>query len=113
MSVYSLSARADFDQIFRRPDVKIKSTDFLILAKKTFGFNYRIGFITPKKKLKRAVDRNRFRRVIREFIRQNPPPMAADLIVIAHQNPKNLHRSDINCKIEKVFTHLYNKLGRK
>ena len=50
MAVISLPSRSDFDVIFKHPDAKSSSHDFLILAKlNTKIKDHRIGFITPKK----------------------------------------------------------------
>ena len=51
MAVISLPSRSDFDVIFKSPDAKSSSRDFLILAKlNTKIKDHRIGFITPKKR---------------------------------------------------------------
>lgn len=46
----------------------------------------RLGLIVPKRHLRRAIDRNRFRRIIRETFRTHPiRQVAIDVVVAIHQ----------------------------
>lgn len=46
----------------------------------------RLGLIVPKRHLRRAIDRNRFRRIIRETFRTHPLRQSAiDVVVAIHQ----------------------------
>ena len=113
MAVLSLPSRNDFDVIFRSPDAKSSSRDFLILANvNTKIEDHRIGFITSKKKIRRAVDRNRFRRVIREYLRHHEPCFPADIVVIAHKTPKDLWSFTYQQFLNQSFTKLFKNLEK-
>jgi ribonuclease P protein component len=110
--VSSLPSRSDFDHIFQDPDAKASTRDFLILARNRHGpeTTSRIGFVTPKKKLRRAVDRNRFRRVHREYLRAHVPEHPIDCIVIAKSRPDDLFdvafQNQLHRTYQKLFRHL-------
>ena len=117
MAVISLPSRSDFDVIFKNPDAKSSSRDFLILAKlNTKIKDHRIGFITPKKKIRRAVDRNRFRRVMREQLRHHEPYFPADIVVIARKTPEDLwsltYQQFLNQSFAKLFKNLEKACGK-
>jgi len=112
-TVVSLPSRSDFDKIFRSPDAKASNRDFLILAclrqhPETIS---RIGFVTPKKKLRRAVDRNRFRRVHREYLRAHGPSFGIDCIVIAKMRPDELFGPAFQHQVHRIFQKLFRHLA--
>ena len=111
MTVVSLPSRSDFDAIFESPDAKSSTRDFLVLAKlNPDASGHRIGFVTSKKKIRRAVDRNRFRRVIREYLRGCCTTPHSDIIVIARQTPDNLRSSLLQDELNSAFTKLFKRL---
>ena len=117
MAVISLPSRSDFDVIFKNPDAKSSSRDFLILAKlNTKIKDHRIDFITPRKKIRRAVDRNRFRRVMREQLRHHELYFPADIVVIARKTPEDLwsltYQQFLNQSFAKLFKNLEEACGK-
>jgi ribonuclease P protein component len=63
-----LSSKADYQYVFNRP---VKSVDycFTVLARKSETSHARLGLAISKKCARRAVDRNRLKRVVRETFR--------------------------------------------
>ena len=112
MTISALPSTSDFDAVFEAPDSKASNSDFLILARHSAIVDiHRLGFVTSKKKIKRAVDRNRFRRVIRYCFRRNQPARhVADYVVIARRVPDNLWTNQFNIDTEKVIFKLFRKL---
>lgn len=93
-----LRRKVDFDNVFERPD-RSSDGDFTVLAR-TNGCAYaRLGLVVPKRVDKRAVERNRLKRIIRESFRQDPiRARSLDLVVIAKASaagadPPRLRRS--------------------
>ncbi len=115
MTVESLPSRSDFDAVFSNPDAKVGRRDFLILAKVQPGHSQvqRIGFVTSKKKIKRAVDRNRFRRVFKETLRSHKLTAQIDLVVIARSRPEHLHQSAFADEISLCLQKLGQMLEKK
>lgn len=113
MTVISLPSRNDFDAIFESPDVKAGNRDFLVLAKyRKHAISHRIGFVTSKKKIRRAVDRNRFRRIIREYLRHQDANRCADFVVIARHIPDSLWSTQYQTQLAQVFTKIFKNLQK-
>ena len=112
MTVISLPSRSDFDAVFSSPDAKSSTRDFLILAKRNSHLCvHRVGFVTSKKKIRRAVDRNRFRRVFREYLRNGFMAPTSDIIIIARQVPDSLRSSQFKEELHQTLTELSKRLG--
>lgn len=86
----------DFTAVFSTPLFKVHTANFLLLALNNTQSYPRLGCVVSKKHAKQAPQRNRIKRIIREFFRCNKkelPPF--DLVVIskagtAKQNNKTL-----------------------
>jgi len=112
MTVISMPSRSDFDAVFDKPDAKSGTRDFLVLAKLTSEIScHRIGFVTSRKKIRRAVDRNHFRRVVREFIRSQYVAPDSDIVVIARKLPDGLRSRHFKDELNQVFTKLTKQLS--
>ena len=111
MTVIPLPSRSDFDIVFLNPDAKSSTRDFLVLAKRnSYLCVHRVGFVTPKKKIRRAVDRNRFRRVFREYLRTGFMAPTSDIVVIARQVPDSLRSSQFIDELHHALTELSKRL---
>ena len=112
MTVISLPSRSDFDAVFSSPDAKSSTRDFLVLAKRNHHFPvHRVGFVTSKKKIRRAVDRNRFRRVFREYLRTGFEAPVSDIVVIVRQVPYSLRSPKFRDELHNALTKLLKGLG--
>ena len=112
MAVSALPARRDFDAVFEKPDAKVGNSDLLVLARKSqHSTTHRVGFVTSKKKIKRAVDRNRFRRVIRDCLRRNHSDIkAVDYVVIAKKIPQHLWNAQFNLTVTEILRKLFHRI---
>lgn len=112
MTFSALPSTSDFDTVFKTPDSKAGNPDFLILARHSSILgHHRLGFVTSKKKIKRAVDRNRFRRVIRNCLRHNYPESSSiDYVVVARKVPANLWTNQFGIDTTKTIHRLFRKL---
>ncbi|WP_413113686.1 ribonuclease P protein component [Thaumasiovibrio sp. DFM-14] len=83
------------------------SPHLTILARKNTLGHPRLGLAVPKKQIKTAVDRNRFKRVVRESfrLRQNQLP-AKDFIVIAKKSANELSNEELNAVLDKLWHRL-------
>jgi len=75
----------------------------------------RLGITVTKKVDKRAVVRNRLKRLIREFFRRhcpvfNPP---LDLVVIAHNNASGLGAQEVNAELGDLFAQIEDRYRSK
>ncbi|WP_087023659.1 ribonuclease P protein component [Thaumasiovibrio subtropicus] len=85
------------------------SPHLTILARNNDLGHPRLGLAVPKKQIKTAVDRNRFKRLVRESfrLRQDTLP-AKDFVVIAKKSANELSNEELN----KVLHKLWHRLSR-
>ncbi len=101
-----LRTAAEFQQVFKNP---IKSSDeyFTLLAINN-QFDYsRLGLAIAKKNVKRAVDRNLIKRMIRESFRlQQQQLTAIDIVVLARRNTASVPRVVLQKSLAKHWLKL-------
>lgn len=77
-----LLSGADYQRVFKRAR-KASDVYFTVLARPNHGCTARLGLAVAKKQAKRAVDRNRLKRLIRESFRHHQKQLAGlDLVVM-------------------------------
>ena len=84
-----ITSPADYQRVFSKP-IKSGSSAFTVLAKQNNLQQPRLGLAIAKKHMRRAVDRNRIKRQIRESFRLYKDTLpAVDVVVLAkHQTNK-------------------------
>lgn len=101
---------AEFSQVFKDP---IRSSDrlFTILAvRNTEQAMPRLGLAISKKHAKRALDRNRIKRLVRESFRQQHNLPAADLVVMARDVTARASNQEIFDSLSQHWKRLCAKL---
>ena len=81
-----LTQRADFDHVFQAPERKSSDRCFTVLGRcRLQDGAARLGLVIAKRQIRRAHERNRIKRLVRESFRQLPARerAALDIIVIA------------------------------
>ena len=99
----------EFSRVFKQA---IRSSDpqFTILASGNKLAYPRLGLAISKKNAKRAVDRNRIKRVIRESFRLNQSTLpAADFVVMAKPGTKNASNAVMFESLDKHWKRLCEK----
>ncbi|ARC90936.1 ribonuclease P protein component [Vibrio coralliilyticus] len=85
------------------------SPHFTIIARNNNLSHPRLGLAVPKKQIKTAVGRNRFKRLTRESFRNNQHQLAhKDFVVIAKKSAQDLS----NEEMFKLFDKLWQRLSR-
>lgn len=80
-----LRCESDYDAVFSDP-LRSRDQYFLLLARVNNQALTRLGLIVSKKKIRKAVARNRVKRIIRDSFRlQQHQLPAVDVIVLAYQ----------------------------
>lgn len=77
---------SDFKRVFSRA---VRSSDrYFTVLMRTSDFDHaRLGLAIAKKQARRAVDRNRIKRIVRESFRQHQSELASmDIVVLARQD---------------------------
>lgn len=97
----------EFSRVFKKP---IRSSDryltiLAVVSEK--ATNARLGLAISKKNAKRAVDRNRIKRIIRESFRLNQQTLPAiDLVVMAKPASKSAENEQIFHSLEQHWKQL-------
>jgi ribonuclease P protein component len=96
----------DFQPVFKQA-IPAVSPHLTLLARKNSLDHPRIGMAIPKKHIKRAVGRNRIRRVVREQFRHQQHQLPAiDIVVIAKAGIADLSNEEINKILDKLWRKL-------
>lgn len=78
-----------------------------MLAVETYRPAARLGLAIAKKQIRRAVDRNRLKRIIREvFRRQDNKSSAYDFVVMARSAAANADNPALRASLQKHFDRL-------
>ena len=113
-----LKSKTTIDLMFREGKSVSKYPLRLVYAKSTFGENpeFKMGVSVSKKYFKKAVDRNYFKRVLRETYRLNKQVLRENLIepysfMLLYQTKDRLSYEEINQKTIEHFEkfHLQKK----
>lgn len=100
---------SQFSNVFNNP-VKAVSDHLTLLAKHNNLDHPRIGLTIAKKKEKRAVGRNRIKRIIRESFRLNQHNLPnIDIVVIARNDVGKADNEDLH----KQLLRLWKKISQR
>lgn len=112
-----LTAR-QFSNVFEKP-YKRHHAYLLLLVRKNSSFNNsadiipknepmaRMGLAVAKKNIKLAVNRNKFKRIVRESFRQHKVQLAGlDIVVLAKHAANKASSAQINMVLEQQWQHL-------
>ncbi len=102
-----LLTASDFSQVFEDSCCKAGDDAFLVLARGN-GLNHaRLGLAIAKKQLRRAVDRNRVKRVSRESFRVLQEQLSGlDLVVLCRAGASGLDKTQIRRRVDALFVKI-------
>jgi len=102
---------ADFSRVFKDP---IRSSDrlFTILAMPNAESDLpRLGLAISKKHARRALDRNRIKRIVRESFRHQQPNLpAVDFVVMARESTLKASNQELFASLSQHWNRLCAKL---
>lgn len=101
-----LVSDADFQSVFRQSR-KVTRPSFIILFKTNELDRARLGMIVAKRYIKQAVDRNAWRRVVRESFRHHQVKLKGyDFIVMAKQPWCAKDKQILRAELDQSWPHV-------
>jgi len=98
---------AEFKRVFDNTRLRGSSQHLLLLATPNEQDQARIGFVLAKKQIKRAVDRNRIKRLIRESFRHHQNDIdSLDFVILGRSGLAELDNQQIREMIDALWFRL-------
>lgn len=96
-----------FSRVFDTADARASHKYILLLAAANDLGHDRLGVIVARKNVRLAVQRNRFKRLIREFFRQQPARAPGlDVIVLARKGVDTLDNATLSTIVRQQWDKL-------
>lgn len=101
---------SQFKQVFDDAPFRASHQHFLILSRPNQHGTPRLGLVIAKKHLRKAVDRNHFKRLIRESFRHHQHKLLGiDIIVMSRKGLETLSNSDFNRQLGQQWQRIIKK----
>lgn len=102
-----LLSSSDFKAVFDGASVRVSDRHLLILAIPNKDQESRLGLVIAKKHIKRAVDRNRVKRLIRESFRLSKATLpSVDIVVLARKGMGELDNKELQQLLNNSWLRL-------
>jgi|SRR5690554_1992361 len=103
-----LLSSGEFRRVFEQTDFRAPHPFFLLLATQASSQNSaRLGLVVAKKNVRRAVDRNRVKRLIRESFRQHRPELPnLDIVVLVRKEAAQAENGQLLMALDKLWSRL-------
>jgi len=109
---YRLVSKADFQSVFANP-FKVSHKYLLALSCPNQKDYPRLGIIVAKQRVKLAVDRNRFRRIVRESYKTVKETLKGlDIVVLIRSECTALCKEESKQTLRKDIDHLWHLLAK-
>ncbi len=107
---HRLLSPSEFKPLFDQPQWRASSQHFLLLVSENRRAAPRLGIVIGKRRVKRAVDRNLLRRLIRESFRHRTAELAGlDVVVLVRADLRHPDKRQIAEELDKVWAKLLAK----
>jgi ribonuclease P protein component len=102
---------SDFQKVFDDAPFRASHQNFLILARSNTQTTPRLGLVIAKKHLRLAVERNRFKRLIRESFRTQQQSFAGlDVIVLSRKGLGDLSNETFSHQLNQQWIRIFKKV---
>ncbi|MCC1496173.1 ribonuclease P protein component [Alcanivorax sp. 1008] len=107
---HRLLSPSEFKPLFDNPQWRASSQHFLLLVSENGLAAARLGIVIGKRRVKRAVDRNLLRRLMRESFRHLGPELAGlDIVILVRANIDHPEKAVFTAQLAKVWSKLLAK----
>jgi ribonuclease P protein component len=109
---YRIVKPAHYKFLFNKPK-RVIDNNFIIIAKSNNEDFPRLGLAISKKSIKLAVQRNRIKRLIKEYFRTKviTSNQTIDFVVMAKKNINTLSNKKLLISLDTIFAKLINQLS--
>ena len=99
-----LLTAADYSRVFDNAEARASHRNLLLLARRNQGPENRLGLVIAKKNVRLAVERNRIKRLAREFFRtqENEAP-TLDVVLLARRGIDLLDNADLSSILQQQW----------
>lgn len=109
-----LLSGVEFQAVFDAARFKVSHRHFLLLARDNGRAVPRLGLVVGKKNVRRAVDRNRVKRLARESFRRHQLQLdSLDIVFLARKGFEALSPADQNRALDEAWDRLANRVGKQ
>lgn len=99
-------SKSEFDRVFSE-SVKISQKHILALFKRNPDQHGRLGIVVGKRVAKKAISRNRIKRVIRESFRLHQKKLVGwDIVVVARQQIDSVDHFNLRKGVDELWERL-------
>jgi ribonuclease P protein component len=102
----------DFRQVFQGAALKVSSKELLFLARGNGRSVARLGLVIAKKHVRRAHQRNRIKRIIRETFRHRQQLVGLDIVVLARGGLDQQDNAALHLQLQQLWQQLERKHRR-
>ena len=99
----------DYSQVFNNCSIRAGSSAGYVLALPTSDNRSRLGIIVAKKSVRLATDRNRIKRLVREYFRNHPLSASMSLVFMAKRGASALSNADVIADLDRLWQKLNHK----
>ena len=102
-----LLTAADYGLVFDKAEARASHRNLLLLARRNQGTAHRLGLVIAKKNVRLAVERNRIKRLAREFFRtQDDGAPTLDVVLLARRGIDQLDNADLSSILQQQWQKL-------
>ncbi|MCZ0927651.1 ribonuclease P protein component [Halomonas janggokensis] len=104
---FRLLNAGDYRYVFEQADLKVHGKGIMALARRNTLGHPRLGLVVSKKNVKLAVDRNRFKRLVRESVRLRQDQLpAVDIVVLARRGVQDMDNDVLYRQLHGMWKRL-------
>ena len=102
-----LLSAEDYRNVFNDVTCKVSNRHILLLARESNTQHARVGLVVAKKNVRKAVERNRFKRLVRDSFRLHQHTLEPlDIVVLSRPGLSDLDNQTITKQLENLWQRL-------
>ncbi len=103
----------DFQAVFNDAPYRASHPNLLILARPGQGDHARLGLVIAKKHIRKAVQRNRIKRLVREYVRLHQAQLGSiDAVFLARRGLDDLENDELQRLLHKQWSRVAKKAAQ-